>query len=101
MELFHFTPQKEEFEDATENEWVAEKVLKHRVNKKGKLEFLVQWKGYKEHTWEPLMNFLHRYSSDWRDYVTRKGLKFDLCDYMADNDKGGVAAVVATARRGW
>ena len=92
LEMFHFTPTKEDFE-ATVDEWIAEKVINHRVNKFGKLEFLVKWKGFDEHTWEPLMNFIHRYSSDWRDYVTRKNLKFNLCDYMSESDRGGVSAI--------
>ncbi len=61
----------------------------------------MQWKGYKEHIWDPLMNFLHRYSSDLWDYVTSKELKFDLCDYMAEDEKCGVAEMYATVWRGW
>jgi hypothetical protein len=100
LELFHFTPSKEEF-DSTLDEWEVEKVIRHRVNARGKLEFLVQWKGFKEHTWEPLMNFIQRYNLDWREYVTKSKLKFDLGDYMLEHEKGGVSAILATLWRGW
>ena len=41
-----------------EEKFIVEKVIKMRVNKKGKEEFLVKWIGYplSEATWEPFEN---------------------------------------------
>jgi len=98
LEMFHFQPTKEDF-DSGMDEWEVEKIFKHRLNKFGKLEFLVKWKGFEDLTWEPLMNFLHRYSKDWRDYVASKNLKFDLVDYMKENDRHGVLSIFKTKSR--
>jgi hypothetical protein len=99
LEMFHFQPTKEEF-DSGVDEWEVERILRHRVNKFGKLEFLVKWKGYDDITWEPLMNFIHRYSKDWKEYVAQKNLKFDLVDYMKENDRHGVHVIRAVFQRG-
>lgn len=80
LKMFTFLPTPEEF-DSGPDEWEVEKVLGHR-ERGGKLEFRVKWKDSDELTWEPLMNFIHRYSGDWRDYVKAKNLKFNIVDYM-------------------
>jgi hypothetical protein len=49
LEMFHFQPTKEEF-DSGLDEWEVDRILRHRVNKLEKLEFLVQWKGCKNTT---------------------------------------------------
>ena len=92
-------PSKDDLE-ATVDEWEVEKILRHRCNSTGRLEFLVKWKGYDDLTWEPLMNFIHRYSKDWRDYVSAKGLRFDVVDYMKDSDRHGVSFIQAIHQRG-
>ena len=33
--------------------YVFDKILKHRVNKDGSLDFLIKWHGYKKPTWQP------------------------------------------------
>ena len=81
LELHHFSPLSEDF-DTTPDEWEVEKILMHRVGKGGRLEFLTKWKGWEDATWEPLMHFIHRYSRDWREYVSNKNLKFNLVDYL-------------------
>jgi hypothetical protein len=44
LELHHFSPLSEDFDSAID-EWEVEKILKHRLGKGGKLEFLTKWKG--------------------------------------------------------
>ena len=100
LAMFHFKPTKDDFESGLD-EWEVDKILKHRFNRNGKLEFLVKWKGYTDFTWEPLMNFIHRYSKDWRDYVASKNLKFDLVDYMREKDRHGLYSIRATHWREW
>jgi len=41
-----------------EPEFAVEKIVSHRVNKKGKLEYYIKWKGFpnEENTWEPTKN---------------------------------------------
>eukprot|EP00090_Calanus_glacialis_P031031 TRINITY_DN5075_c0_g1_i1.p1 TRINITY_DN5075_c0_g1~~TRINITY_DN5075_c0_g1_i1.p1 ORF type:complete len:590 (-),score=185.62 TRINITY_DN5075_c0_g1_i1:91-1860(-) len=42
-----------------ENEFVVEAILEKRTSKKGKIEFLIKWKGYEndeDNTWEPVTN---------------------------------------------
>ena len=56
--------------DAEPDEWLVEKVVKHRVTKSGKFEFLVRWQCYvsEEDTLEPVKKFIHKYSSDLVQY---------------------------------
>ena len=39
-------------------EYEVEKIVRHKFNKKGKLQYLIRWKGYDEShdTWEPMEN---------------------------------------------
>jgi len=41
-----------------EEEFVVEKILNHRINKKGKKEYFMKWKGFTDadNTWEPAAN---------------------------------------------
>ena len=95
LKMFQYLPTQTDIEIGLD-EWEVDKILQHRKNKQGKLEFLVLWKGYTDPTWEPLMNFIHWYSSDWRNYVAQHKLKFDLVDYMSESDEGSVSAILAT-----
>ena len=47
------TPSEED-----EEEYVVEKILKHRTTKKGETEYFLKWKGFppEENTWEPAKN---------------------------------------------
>jgi len=48
----------DDMEGEDEEKFFVEKVIKMRVNKKGKEEFLVKWVGYplSQATWEPFEN---------------------------------------------
>ncbi|KAF3036529.1 hypothetical protein E8E11_004770 [Didymella keratinophila] len=51
--------EDEDEEEAGEDEYVVEKILGHRFNRSGTLEFDVKWQGYenpKDRTWEPEAN---------------------------------------------
>jgi hypothetical protein len=58
-------------------DWVVDKVLKHR-KQKGKLQWLVLWKGYTTPTWEPLESFLSGIQDDWLKYNRKKGLDVSI-----------------------
>ena len=66
------------------DEWIVEKILRHRVGQGGKLEFLTQWRGYgvEDSTWEPVTHFFHRYSSDMVKYCKERDLRVDLTKYL-------------------
>ena len=90
LQLHHFSPQSTDF-DSAPDEWEVEKIITHRKDSSGRLEFLTMWKDCSDVTWEPLMQFIHRYSSGWRDYVLSKGLKFNLVDYMSNSERSSVS----------
>ena len=52
-----------------------EKILKHKTQD-GVLQFYTKWKDYPEEeaSWEPIGNFIHRYSSDFVEYAREHGL---------------------------
>ncbi len=56
IELFHhmtgYTPQNFELD-----EWDVKKILHHRLGADGQYEFLTQWEGIDEETWEPPKKF--------------------------------------------
>jgi len=45
----------------TEEEYTVEDILEKRVNRKGKVEYLVKWENYphSQNTWEPLENLIN------------------------------------------
>jgi hypothetical protein len=67
------------------DEWEVDKIVDHKVDKKGNLLFLTHWKGFpsSENTWEPVGNFIHRYSSDFVNYCTRNNLAIDITKFLS------------------
>jgi len=60
------------------------KVVTHRTNKKGDLEFLVRWEGYDadEDTWVSPSAFLPGYCQPWADYLKQKKLRVDVAQHL-------------------
>ena len=81
IQLFHYLPTHEEF-DVTPHEWEVDKVIKHRIDKNGKFEFLTRWIGSSEETWEPIENFFMRYNSDLINYCKKCNLSIDLTNCL-------------------
>ena len=57
--------------------WIVEKILKHRVSK-GKTEWLVQWKGYSQPSWETADKFLGFMLKDWKEYNQKHDIAVKL-----------------------
>ena len=69
---FHwYSPEPDK--PSSDDRYVVEKILKHRVNN-GKWEWLVKWKGFDETQWQPIESFCPEVQSDWLDYLTRNRL---------------------------
>ena len=75
----YFFKRTEKEEEATPDEWEVEKILSHR-RKGDTWEFLTKWTGYEEgeETWEPIGNFIHRFSHELVRYCTNKNLEVNL-----------------------
>jgi hypothetical protein len=96
LKLFHYKQAVPEEEATKVDEWVVEKVEAHRRRKEdGDLEFLVQWEGSPERTWEPLRHFFHRYAQPIVDYFQDKGLKEDIMAYLARHPTEAQVAICA------
>ena len=63
------------------DEWIVDKILDHKFDK-GQYKFLTQWEGSDEHTWEPVGNFIHRYSSDFVKYCRKEGILTELVQFL-------------------
>jgi hypothetical protein len=86
VELFHFeaSGRGREEEEALPGEWNVEAILGHRWVG-GKPQFLTKWEGAApgEETWEPVGNFVHRYSYKLPLYCQKSGLSLDLVEHLS------------------
>lgn len=86
VELFHFgaTAKTGEEEETHVGEWNVADILDHRWVA-GKPQFLTKWEGASpgEETWEPVGNFVHRYSYQLPRYCQKKGLSLNLVEYLS------------------
>ena len=80
MEMYYHR-RTEPVEEAMPDEWLVDKILEHKVER-GQFKFLTQWQGSDEHTWEPVGNFIHRYSSDFVRYCRKKGILMELVQFL-------------------
>ena len=82
--LFYFQGLYADAETAPD-EFLVEKIVDHRL-KKGKIEFLVKWRGFSqsENTWEPPENFIYKYNDEWLEYCRKKALDLKLLDCVGD-----------------
>ena len=75
----YYYRRTEKIEDSMPDEWEVEKILRHRkIN--GKWEFLTKWVGYEpgEETWEPVQNFVHRFSAELVRYCNSRKISVYL-----------------------
>ena len=59
---------------STEGQEIVHKILDHRPNSQGQLEFHTLWEGTGEDTWEPAENFIDGVCEPWIKYCKDHGL---------------------------
>ena len=64
--------------EAVPDEWIVDEIIGHRQEPNGSYKFLTKWVGFEDATWEPIQNFIHRYSADWVRYCQKRGIAVDL-----------------------
>jgi hypothetical protein len=71
--------------EAEPDEWVVDKILRHKTDPQGNLLFLTKWQNFDEteNTWEPVGNFIHRYSADFVDYCIKNDIPINLTQYLS------------------
>ena len=69
---------------AAPDEWLVEKILRHRQRPDGSYEFLTRWQGFKpdDDTLEPAKNFLQKVNIDWLQYCRQHKIDFKVMDHM-------------------
>ena len=75
LPLYYF--QRTEHEESHQpDEFIVQEIIDHRLNDRGKMEFLTVWVGYavSDATWKPVGNFIHQYSSDFVKYCQTNDL---------------------------
>ena len=56
----------------------VERIVKHRVNDNGSVQWLVKWHGSSQLTWEPVDNFVD-VTEPWADYNRQHHVKVNCC----------------------
>ena len=84
--------------DLQVDEWEVKEILTHKGAGQN-LRFLTQWEGADEgdETWEPVGNFVHRYSSEFVKYCKENKLRINLLDFLAT--QSSVEGVVSSVKR--
>ena len=65
----------------------VEKLENHKVGEDGQLWSLTKWAGFEAPTWEPITNFIHRYSLDWAQYCKAQKLKVDIVKHLLSGER--------------
>ena len=78
--LHHRMLTEHDNEDSTPDEWIVDRIIKHRRRPDGQLEFLVRWQGFTsdDDTWERAHHFLPRVNVDWLAYCQKHKLDLPL-----------------------
>ena len=63
----------------------VEDIRGHKWSTNNKLMFLTKWKDWNRITWEPLSNFVQRYSEEMVRYAYERGLELNLTESLAPN----------------
>ena len=66
--------------DSAHEEWVVDKIIKHRKRPDGQVEFLTRWQGYsaEDDTWELAPQFLPRVNLDFVNYCRKHKLDMPI-----------------------
>ena len=97
VELFHHTTAYTPL--ATEpDEWLVDKILRHRQRPDGKWEFLTRWQHAApgENTWEPASQFITRYCVEFPTYLKTHRLRigavklFPMTRLLSEHSEGKV-----------
>jgi len=79
--LHHFRQTEEDLTDEV-YEWEVDKICGHKTDESGQLWFLTKWVGFEAPTWEPLGNFVHRYSVDWAEYCKEHKVNANVIEHL-------------------
>ena len=62
------------------DDYNVEKIVSHRVDAFGEIEFLVKWEGYppENNTWQRPKDFLPQYCRPWAEYCRKKNITVDI-----------------------
>ena len=63
----------------------VEEIRGHKWSTNDKLMFLTKWKDRNRVTWEPVSNFVQRYSEEMVGYAYENGLELNLTESLAPN----------------
>ena len=84
LPLHHHMLTEPADEAAQPDEWLVEKIIKHRRKPDGTYEFLTRWQGYspEDDTWEPAKNFLQKVNIDWLKYCKENKVNFTVMQHL-------------------